>query len=478
MEKFFFDNGNLKEELNRNSKGELDGVFKKYYPNGSLRAEGMFKSGIQQGKVFSYYHTGSKKRVANFVNGEFEGLVEEWWPNGKLKLQINYKKDNPIGDIQEWDFFGKKITNSKVSDYYEPGIDVSNKVNYRILKEILTPEVVFKEFSGDIKMSDWAEGLHTQYQITKEFESEALAEFYFNEFVKKYSYIESVNTNEYKLFKRDQFEFIKIENIIILSSLLYFKKEERLPFTEQLFDVSIDFDSKEFISPNWVQGIGLISMQHDKPILYNPYYGITPSNGENIQFYCETNFIAEYIADQVILRNGGFDSFRTLQHLDSWREYEYAYAGPLFVIFITGTMVVLNRVESSIKRVDGKKSETGISSLSDQINSELPGLRRLIYNEGDGMVQDGRFWINEGNSIIHSWFEDKYKALNKFKEIIEEHAPSHLVFKFSNESLIKKLEEEDLLEGLNFFHIKINEKYFVDISKGNNFMHITIIIND
>ena len=158
MEKTFYNNGNLKEELNRNSKGELDGVFKKYYPDGSLRAEGMFKSGIQQGKVFSYYHTGSKKRVANFVNGEFEGLVEEWWPNGNLKLQINYKKDNPIGDIQEWDFFGKKITHSKVSDYYEPGIDVSNKVNYRILKEILTPEVVgrFKNIITYVAVNEYS----------------------------------------------------------------------------------------------------------------------------------------------------------------------------------------------------------------------------------------------------------------------------------------------------------------------------------
>ena len=473
MEKTYYKNGNIKEEYCLNDKGEYNGILKKYYPNGSLKHKSVFKNGVQQGEVVSYYHTGLKEAIANIVDGDFEGLVEEWWPNGNLKHRLNYKNDNPTGDIKEWDYFGKKITDQKVSDFIPSGVDVGNKVNYRILKKKFNPELVFAEFYSDLKGSDWSSVLKTEFQIKKKFESEVLAEKFYSEFVEKYLFKVSTVNDNWVLCKRDGFELVKIKhlNLIILSSLQYFNKNE-------IMNPGDDVDSKEFISPNWIQGIGLICKEHDNPKLYIPYFRIDSSNSENIQINCVTRLIAEYIADQVVLKNGGFDSFRTLQHLDLWRDDKYAYAGPLFVIYVNeNRSVVINRVESSIKRVDGKKSETGISSLSDQINKDISGLRILIYNEGDGMVQDGRFWINENHSIINSWFQDKNNAINKFKEIIKEHDPSHSVLEFSNKSLMKKLNNNDFLEGMSLFHIKISEKYFVDISIGNNFTHITIIIN-
>ena len=56
VNKDFYENGNLKEEVNY-SDGKLNGMYREFYSDGSLKSECNYLNGIIVGKLKEYYHT-------------------------------------------------------------------------------------------------------------------------------------------------------------------------------------------------------------------------------------------------------------------------------------------------------------------------------------------------------------------------------------------------------------------------------------
>lgn len=75
--------GELLMEGPVNEKGEKDGLWKSYYPNGNKWSEGEFKNGVDHGMRKAYYENGQKRFEGKYENGRKRGMWIFWDENGK-----------------------------------------------------------------------------------------------------------------------------------------------------------------------------------------------------------------------------------------------------------------------------------------------------------------------------------------------------------------------------------------------------------
>jgi antitoxin component YwqK of YwqJK toxin-antitoxin module len=83
-DKYWYKNGQLKDEYNYNQEGKSDGIDKHWYKNGQLWYEESFK------------------------NGKRDGLFRDWYKNGQLAVEKNYKDGKRLSK-KRWDEEGKPI---------------------------------------------------------------------------------------------------------------------------------------------------------------------------------------------------------------------------------------------------------------------------------------------------------------------------------------------------------------------------------
>jgi antitoxin component YwqK of YwqJK toxin-antitoxin module len=77
------ESGELLMEGPLNSKGEKNGLWKSYYPNGNVWSEGEFKDGLDHGIRKAYYENGQKRFEGKYENGRKRGMWIFWDENGK-----------------------------------------------------------------------------------------------------------------------------------------------------------------------------------------------------------------------------------------------------------------------------------------------------------------------------------------------------------------------------------------------------------
>ena len=97
-----YSNGKLKAIYSYNDKGLLDGVVKKYYPNGVLNSEATYKNDVREGILKKYDQNGYLVVVANFKDDKLDGLVNNFYNNGKLRREANFKDDKNEGMEKEY----------------------------------------------------------------------------------------------------------------------------------------------------------------------------------------------------------------------------------------------------------------------------------------------------------------------------------------------------------------------------------------
>ncbi len=121
--KYNHDNLTHSEQINRhNHKGEKQGVWKSFYPDGSTKKFESYKNG----KLHGYYREfNAKGKMINsklYAEGKevvipkeekekhsYAKIKEELYPNGKLKKQGAFQNNKPIGYHNEFDKNGKII---------------------------------------------------------------------------------------------------------------------------------------------------------------------------------------------------------------------------------------------------------------------------------------------------------------------------------------------------------------------------------
>ena len=72
-------------------QGRQQGMWKYYYPDGSMKAEGSFKDGLRDGTWIFYYANKQIQQQGAYLKSQPEGNWKWFYPNGKLLREENFK---------------------------------------------------------------------------------------------------------------------------------------------------------------------------------------------------------------------------------------------------------------------------------------------------------------------------------------------------------------------------------------------------
>lgn len=85
-----------------------DGILRKYYDNGVLQSEFVYKDGKLNGLCRTYYENGSIKSRENYKDDKLDGLSKVYYENGKIMADIFYREGKKIWETY-YDEKGKII---------------------------------------------------------------------------------------------------------------------------------------------------------------------------------------------------------------------------------------------------------------------------------------------------------------------------------------------------------------------------------
>jgi antitoxin component YwqK of YwqJK toxin-antitoxin module len=97
--------------------GRRNGPWKEYWPNGTLRAEGMYIEDERDGDWVFYRENGEKEQQGRYVRGSVHGLWTWWYPGGRIHRKERYARGELSGEFLELDTAG----NALVEGQYEDG---------------------------------------------------------------------------------------------------------------------------------------------------------------------------------------------------------------------------------------------------------------------------------------------------------------------------------------------------------------------
>ncbi|HUR30730.1 MAG TPA: hypothetical protein VMZ69_04820 [Saprospiraceae bacterium] len=82
--------------------GKKEGLMVDYYPDGSLKAERLFRNDTQVDKTTLYYNTGEIKEVQYYKDGKVQGGDTVFYEDGKPQFLIDYDKGFKHGYVRKW----------------------------------------------------------------------------------------------------------------------------------------------------------------------------------------------------------------------------------------------------------------------------------------------------------------------------------------------------------------------------------------
>ena len=94
-----FGKDNIKLNLMSYKNGVLEGIQKKYYPNGKLEYEGFRKNGETHGKFVKYFPNGTVMIEGKLKRGYYHGKWEYYDEEGNLKMEKKYLNRKLIDSI-------------------------------------------------------------------------------------------------------------------------------------------------------------------------------------------------------------------------------------------------------------------------------------------------------------------------------------------------------------------------------------------
>ena len=98
--------------------GKRRGEYKEFYPDSTLRAEGLFIGGERSGAWKFYYHNGQLQEIGSYKEGQPDGAWTWYYDNGQKQIEEQFYKGQPNGPYKEYDAKG----NIMVSGTYFDGM--------------------------------------------------------------------------------------------------------------------------------------------------------------------------------------------------------------------------------------------------------------------------------------------------------------------------------------------------------------------
>ena len=84
----------------------VSGFVRKYFENGQIQFEGVFKNGKPEGENIIFYSNGQIEREGSFKNGKFSGVNKWYNQNGTLRFIRDYQEG---GKLSEFSYVNGKI---------------------------------------------------------------------------------------------------------------------------------------------------------------------------------------------------------------------------------------------------------------------------------------------------------------------------------------------------------------------------------
>lgn len=146
--------GNLKDDKKEgewiyyDTKG--DTLKKEYYDNDTILMSIIFKNnnpinithydqGVKNGVFKNFYPDGSLECIGNYSKGKVNGTFKCYYPDGQLKTVANYEYEKPIGEYKQYyptgklKEFSENIGNG-IHIFYDSIGNIANKVIFKDYK--------------------------------------------------------------------------------------------------------------------------------------------------------------------------------------------------------------------------------------------------------------------------------------------------------------------------------------------------------
>ncbi|MBK9255985.1 MAG: toxin-antitoxin system YwqK family antitoxin [Saprospiraceae bacterium] len=125
------ENGMVIESYETDKKGNKDGHYKRFLPNGNLAEETIYKNGTITGERKIYYESGKLEILENYdQNGMLQGLYQTFYEDGTLKSEKTYQNNvltgiakgfHPNGKLKEEVQIENNMENGPFKEYHPNG---------------------------------------------------------------------------------------------------------------------------------------------------------------------------------------------------------------------------------------------------------------------------------------------------------------------------------------------------------------------
>ena len=116
-----YKNGVLVGEGIVDTDGKRRGEYKEFYPDSTLRAEGLFIGGERSGDWKFYYHNGQLQEIGSYKEGQPDGAWTWYYDNGQKQIEEQFYKGQPNGPYKEYDAKGNMIVSGTYFDGMKNG---------------------------------------------------------------------------------------------------------------------------------------------------------------------------------------------------------------------------------------------------------------------------------------------------------------------------------------------------------------------
>ena len=94
-------------------QGKREGPWKEFWPDGSLKSEGLYTNGLKEGKWMFYRPSGEKEQEGVYLNDQVHGTWTWWYAGGALHRKESYSKGDPDGVFLELDSAGEALVSGQ-----------------------------------------------------------------------------------------------------------------------------------------------------------------------------------------------------------------------------------------------------------------------------------------------------------------------------------------------------------------------------
>ena len=106
---FYYPSSKVSSRAYLNRHKEFDGLEKKFYENGNLKAKIKWRKNILNGISYFYYEDGNLESIISYKKGIINGLATYFYDNRKLKSKILFKNGIEEKILESYDKDGNKI---------------------------------------------------------------------------------------------------------------------------------------------------------------------------------------------------------------------------------------------------------------------------------------------------------------------------------------------------------------------------------